>query len=393
MTSSTDELTLFNECAELENTLADLVERILKQDEGRRRVAEALRQLKGRIDLSRVDEPEMKEIIEPSFIKGVEKDGLEDVAVAGVDGGVLGQQLHGLDLILVRAVAAIFYYSSGELSKAEYYPSSAPSPRLISITEPIDARELELITGIQRQLAELKLAVQTLRTCDPDILLLDGSIVPQYVDRFPHGPKLTELYRELMGAFSELYRVCAETGVPLAGVVKDSRSARFIDIFRHKVLPSLLEGGLSSDEASTLSNNQEILDHSRDTVLLDHVLDVGERSFTFSYTGNLAGVLKDLDKWGSKIFAFYLKTVQYDRPLRVEFLDLNGEPAGAVDRISSLIYALSAHHAAFGLPSVLIEADVCARLSEEDIDVVRDDITARLGPFAPLDLRRHMTPF
>jgi hypothetical protein len=166
-----------------------------------------------------------------------------------------------------------------------------------------------------------------------------------------------------------------------------------MDIFGRKVLPSLHDGGLSSDEISTLSNNPEILDHSRDTVLLDHVLDVGERSFTFSYTGNSAGALKDLEKWGSKIFVFYLKTVPYDRPLRVEYLDLDGEPTVAVDRIASLVYAMSAHHAAFGLPSVLIEADACARLSEEDIDMVRDDITARLGPSAPLDLRRHINPF
>jgi len=369
------------------------VDRILKQGERRRKVAEALRRLKGHIDLTQIDQPDVKEIIEPSFIRDVKKDQLEDVAVAGIDGGVLGQQLHGLDLILVRAVAAIFHYSGGELSEAEYYPSSAPHPRLISVTEPIDSRELELITSVQRQLIELNIAVKALRTSCPDILLLDGSIVPQYVDRSQHGQKLTELYREMMDSFSKLYRACAEVKVPLAGVVKDSRSARFMDIFGRKVLPSLHEGGLSSDEISTLSNNPEILDHSRDTVLLDHVLDVGERSFTFSYTGNLAGVLKDLDKWGSKIFVFYLKTVPYDRPLRVEFLDLDGEPTVAVDRIASLIYAMSAHHAAFGLPSVLIEADACARLSEEDIDVVRDDITARLGPSAPLDLRRHITPF
>ena len=369
------------------------MDRIIRQGERRRKVAEALRRLKGLIDLSRIDQPDVKEIIEPSFIKDVKKDELEDVAVAGVDGGVLGQQLHGLDIILVRAVAAIFHYSGGELSEAEYYPSSAPHPRLISVTEPIDARELELITSVQRQLIELNIAVQALRTSCPDILLLDGSIVPQYVDRSQHGQKLTELYREMMDSFSKLYRACAEAKIPLAGVVKDSRSARFMDIFGRKVLPSLNEGGLPSDEISTLSNNPEILEHSRDTVLLDHVLDVGERSFTFSYTGNSAGALKDLDKWGSKIFVFYLKTVPYDRPLRVEYLDLDGEPTVAVDRIASLVYAMSAHHAAFGLPSVLIEADACARLSEEDIDVVRDDITARLGPSAPLDLRRHITPF
>ncbi|KUO40600.1 MAG: hypothetical protein AVW06_02335 [Hadesarchaea archaeon DG-33-1] len=392
MISSVEKLSSFQECAELENTLVGIAERILEQNERRRRVAEALQKLKGRIDLTRVDESEVKEVMEPSFIKAVERDGLENVVVAGIDGGVLSQQLHGLDLILVRAVAAIFHYSGGELSAAEYSPGSVPSPRLISATEPLDARELELIIGVERQLAELKLAVQALRTKSPDVLLLDGSIVSQYVDRFSHGSRLTKLYGKLMDAFSELYRSCTETGVPLAGVVKDSRSARFIDIFRRKVLPSL-EGGLPSDEALTFSKNMEILNNSRDTVLLDHVLNVGERSFTFSYAGNPASALRDLDGWGSKIFAFYLKTVPYDRPLRVEFLDLNVGQSRIADRIASLVYALSAHHAAFGLPSVLIEADVCARLSEEDLDMVRDSITARLGPFAPMDLRRHMIPF
>lgn len=384
-----------NNCAELEHTLANLAERIRKQDRKRRMIGGMLRQLKRHINLMRVENLEAEGALESNFSKNVEQKGLASFTVVGVDGGVFAQQLHGLDLILVRAVAAVFHYREGELVTAEYYPSEAPMPRLISVTEPLDARSLELLISMERQLVELKLAAQTLRASNADLLLLDGSILPQYVDRFPHSPRVVKLHRKLLRAFSELYGVCMKSETLLAGAVKDSRSARFIDILKQKILPSLAEGRkLRFTEASTFSRNLDILDNSRDTVLLDHVLDVGERSFIFRYAENPSNFIpKDIGELARRVYAFYLKIVPYDRPLRIEFMEGGEMPSLTADRVASLIYALSAHHDAFGLPSVLMEADACARLTEDDVDIVRDSIADRVGPSVLLELRRHRKPF
>ncbi len=367
--------------AGFEDTLANIAERIREQEGQRRKVAGALAGLRD-VTLEGVEE-----IIEPSLVKLIEQDALTNLTVAGVDGGMLEQQLHGLDLILLRAVVAIFHYREAGLEWAEYFPSEIPFPRLIDVAEPLDAREFELLAGMERQLTELELATETIQANEVKLLLLDGSVVPQYIDRFPHNQSLLERYHKLINAYTKLYKTCAGSGALLAGAVKDSRGGRFIDILRRKVPPSLGGLGLKQKEL-------EVLERSRDTVLLDHVLGVGERTFTFRYAEKPTSyVLRDLGGWAARVYAFYLKTVPFDRPLRVEFVDFVGEPAGTADRIASLIYALSSHHDAFGLPSVLIEADACARLVEEDLSIVRDSIADRLGPSALLDLRRHRRPF
>jgi len=369
------------EHAGFEDTLAGIAERIRKQEGQRLRVAKALAGLRD-VTLEGVEE-----IIESFLVKPIEQDALANLTVAGVDGGMLEQQLHGLDLILLRAVVAIFRYNNAGLEWAKYFPNEMPFPRLIDVAEPLDAREFELLAGMERQLVEIELATEAFRANEVKLLLLDGSVVPQYIDRFPHNQSLLELYHKLLNAYTKLYETCAESGVLLAGAVKDSRGGRFIDIIRRKVLPSL--GGLGLEQKEL-----EILERSRDTVLLDHVLGVGERTSIFRYAESPSKyVLCDLGEWAMRVYAFYLKTVPFDRPLRVEFIDFRDEPSVTADRVASLIYALSSYHDAFGLPSVLIEADVCARLTEEDLSIVRDSIADRLGPSALLDLRRHRRPF
>jgi len=378
---------------ELENTLAEIVERIREQDIRRCQIAAIVKKLKDNIDLTNLDEQEPKAIVENKLTFDVEPDALSNVAVAGVDGGVLSEALHGLDLILTRAVAAIFRYRDGRLSIADYYPSELPEPHLIPVVEPLDAKEFELIASMQRQLTELRLAAEVASSGGADILLLDGSVVPQYVDRFPHGKKVTKTYRELIEAFSNLYEVCEKSNVLLAGIVKDSRGTRFLDILRHKIMQKLVDDqNLHGNDCSILLRSDDILASSRDTAFLEYMLEVGERSCVFKYA-DAPGALLDLNKWSKKIHAFYIKTVPYDYPLRVEFVDPHGEPTKIVERVASVVYALSQNHDAYGLPSVLIEADACARLAESDLDIVHDSIVDRLGPSVFMDLRRNRRPF
>lgn len=381
MTSTTQEPAFREAGLEFEATLASIAERIREQEGRRRKVAEALAGLRG-IALKGVEG-----IIESSLVEQVEMDPLTNLTVAGVDGGLLEQRFHGLDLILVRALAAIFHYRDAELEQANYLPSEVPPPKLIDVAEPLDAKEFELLTGMERQLAELEVAADAVRESGAGFLLLDGSVVPQYVDRFPHSTLLLERYQKLIEAYTGLYLVCAKSKALLAGAVKDSRGGRFVDILRHGMLPAFGDLGLEQKDLA-------ILERSRDTALLDHLLGVGERTSSFTYTEKPEiYVLRDLGVWATKVYAFYLKTVPFDRPLRVEFIDCGGEPAETANHIASLIYALSSYHDAFGLPSVLVEADACARLAEEDLCIVRDSIADRLGPSTLLDLRRHRRPF
>ena len=355
-----------------QETLLDIAERVREHEERRGRVAGVLKLLKGKADLALP-----WEVAEQSLVKPVKPDGLGDLEVVGVDGGVLSQQLHGLDLILTRAVAVIFRYAKGKLGDVRYYPSAFPEPRLKGIVEPLDARELEQAVGMERQLAELRVAVEVLKACDPELLLLDGSVAPQYVERTFSNRRAGELYHSLLQAFVELYQACEDSGVLLVGAVKDSRSARGVELL----------GRMLSRAGEISIEDMEVLKCSYDTTLLDHLLGVSERSFVFPYTTNPDAL--GLGELASSLHVFYLKAVPFDRPLRVEFV---GE-VGEADRVASLVYALSSHHEAFGLPPVLIEADARARLHEEDLGVVRDYILDRLRLGQCMELRRHRWPF
>lgn len=390
MISVSKNLGISSDRENLERKLTEIVENL--KDMGRKHhlLAKVSRRVRNGLELS-VDEGR-ENILEPYLVKSVEKDPLSCRTVVGVDGGSLCKSLHGLDIALFRAVATIFFYEEGALREAEYYPSEMPSPKLMSVEEPLDSRELYSLVEMRRQLAELKRAKEAADAWDVDAVLLDGSIAPQYVGR-ASSSRVSKLYEELIDAFRDLYRTATKNGTLLLSAVKDSRSARFVKIFQKKILPKLMRDlNLLPEELSILRDSKGVLLNSRDTAFLNYLLEPGERSSMFRYAEAPANLLEKLGNWKERIFAFYLKSVPYDYPLRVEFVGHESD-SEIVNQVAGLVYALSAHHDACALPSVLIEADACARLQVEEISILKDNITDRLKPFSLLDLRRERRPF
>jgi len=224
-------------------------------------------------------------------------------------------------------------------------------------------------------------------------LMLDGSIVPQYIHN-SSKEKTRKLYKELIETYSQVYRKATRKNVQLIGAVEDSRSTRLASIFKREIFPKILEhANLSQEKLEKFNQNKEVLVHSRDTAFLDYLLDAGERSFTFKYSKAPSTLLKDLQPWSKRIRAFYMKPVKYDRPTRVEFLTNPKNPKKRIEKTASLVNSLSASHEACALPSVLIEADARAALSQEEITILRDSIADQLEPSTMMDLRRERRPF
>ncbi|MFN4132843.1 MAG: DNA double-strand break repair nuclease NurA [Candidatus Hadarchaeales archaeon] len=348
----------------LENAIEEIMMRIRENEEKRNRLIKTL------LKLPAIQGPGLQE----NFLKKkIPLPPGEAQKVVGVDGGMLELNLHGIDILLLRAVAVKFHYLRGRLEKAEYIPSGLPTPKIIATTEPIDHLELQMLAGMERQLTEIQVAIDA--ADDADALLLDGSIVPQYVDRFSRKSCLFMRYMELVAAYASLYKKCLEKGILLAGVVKDSRGSRFTEILK-----------------GNLGEKAETLEHSRDTVILDGLLEVGERTACFGYVEEPAGhVLQDLGELGRKVSVIYLKVASFDRPTRVEFI-WDDDPSETAEHLSSLILSISSHHQAFGIPTVLVEADRLARLGEEELEPVVGRIADVAGEEA-MKLRRERRPF
>lgn len=305
----------------------------------------------------------------PGITRPVTADPLDSRLVIGVDGGLLKHEMHGASITLVRAVAAIFRFRKGILADTGYYPSASPQPKAFIDKRGRDVHELGLSASLARQAAEIGLAAEVAGR-KPDLLLLDGSIVPHPSTKPGKASGASGQYKKLVELYDSLFEACEKNRALLAGVVEDSRSSRLSSILKSR----------APERVS-------------DTHILSYILKAGERTQAFKYAESEARhpVLQDLAA-GRKISGFYIKTSELGRPLRIDFLGSRDEE-GRADAIASIILAMSGSQASYGIPSVLIEADQRAKLPEEEMSFLRNELEARTGMLPGLaELRRRQRP-
>ncbi len=324
---------------------------------------------------------------ETDMLFSVEPDPLDGVSVCGVDGGIAQKSLHGFDCILVRAAAACFRYKAGKISRADYYPSRLPEPHA-DLLEALSDMDWAHFSSIMRQTTEATTAGQALKELKPDILLMDGSIVPYYSDRPARTSDVFRNYKVMLDQYMQLFRSAMDKDIILAGVIEDSRGTSFCSIIQKDVLSRV-----THPRTGEMSN---LLEKTRDTNLLYWVLKKGQRSRIYPYSEkpDEHPVLRDFGDLAKRIYSFYLKTAKYDRPIRVDFLCNNEDPIGVADRLSSVLLSVSGHHSGYGLPAPLIEADNVAKLSDQEVENFYSHILSFAGNIpSVMKLRRDQRPF
>jgi hypothetical protein len=355
---------------ELFSKLDEISEKIRNLEDNRKKLAQFLKELK------ELDFEKDSRILEDRLSVPVREKNLRQARFIGVDGGLAKRPYHSLDLILTRAVGAIFDYQDGKLLSVGYCPSTNVTPKLRMIHDASES-DFQYIACFER----LNTEIETLKKCldmNPTLLLADGSLVPHPSDQPKKGSRVYDEYKKLIDNYKSLYRKAS--GFLLAGVVEDSRSSTFSEYISQKVL-----GRIKSRKVEEL---KKVLAHTRDTNLLFHVLNTGERSFIMRMSHN-----KDLADYGRNLYLFYLKTTEYDRPVRVEFY-APGDPIKMADEIAGLVYSVSCQNQEYGLPPVLIEADSRAKIREGELDVIHSHIVDKVGNLPSLyRLRRDRRPF
>ena len=285
---------------------------------------------------------------------------------AGIDGGLLMKSFHGIDLIVTRAVSAIFDYEESQLKNSTYITTE---PLVIEF-ESGSPNELALVAGLQRTIIELSVAIQTLDK-NPEYLLLDGSIAPHPT---MGGAKNTHrlLYLRMIKMYDELIKRADEQNCTVIGVVEDSKSKYFSNTLNDIIVPNL-----PSKSKALFTDVQTF----RDTALLFDTLLHNQRTFTFKLSKHPAV------KYGENLYGFYLKTAKYDRPIRIEFV--SDTPKELSNRIAQSVLGLSTF-STYGIPSVIIEADARAKLTRYYMEYIE----RLLGKTTPLlmKLRREVRP-
>ncbi|MCX8174829.1 MAG: DNA double-strand break repair nuclease NurA [Candidatus Micrarchaeota archaeon] len=348
----------------LEQQLEQIAQKIFEEEAQRKELASRLRFNSGKISYPETLEQELCIKVEKSEVNG---------RIAAVDAGVVGQEFHGFDFLALRVAGAVFEYRQSKVVSHLYFPSASP-PISYDVRGGLESYEITWHKSLFRLKGELDAARELIEKHKPDYLFLDGSIAPLLSDKPSEDSAMRCLYDSVVASYCELYQVAQEKNCALVGVIKDSRSRRFIEILQKH---SANEGGFL---------------RTTDTSFLSYLLSEGERTCAFSYSSapKKHQILKDLGGWSDKIASFYLKAVRGDRPLRVEFL--SGQRT--FSQTASLVFSLSSIHKSYAYPAILIEADLRAALSEQDFERAYHRLYARVG-FSGLlaPLRRDSRPF
>lgn len=365
---------------ELIELTEEFSKRIIEIENQRKKLGDFIREVNSSTVL-----PLGKEIFEEKIIHTMEKAGTDDMKIAGVDGGLVKHSLHGIDLMLLRAVGVLFYYKNNRLSKVDYHPDAFPSPIPKIIFDPLTNLEFEINSNYERQLIEVNNARELIEKFEPNILFLNGSIIPHYTERPAEHSLIFPTYQKLIESYVELFYKSLEKGTILAGVIEDSRGTRFCEVINEAIMAKIQEA----------VDIKLLLNRTKDSNLLTYALKLNERSLIFRYSSfpEQHPVLMEFGgKLANSIFSFYIKTAEFDRPLRIDFL-AQRDFIKTANTISSVLLALTGH-SSYGMPSVLIEADQRAKLSEKDLELFYLDLINKAGNLPGLfTLRRDQRPF
>ncbi|MBW6462304.1 MAG: DNA double-strand break repair nuclease NurA [DPANN group archaeon] len=300
--------------------------------------------------------------------------------VGGIDGGLIQKEYHGVNIIITRAVCAVFKYKAGKLLGSEYYPSAFPKPEIKIVKSSFDPTSFSSIASIVRLGRELGLACNMLSTQnDLDFLFLDGSLIlhPSVSGGSTGSVKNKQAYDDLLRTVKNMYMLALEKDTVLSGIVEDSRSQAFIKNCRSM---------LDIEMVKSLVN-------VKDTHLLTYLLSVGERTSVFRTVDGIdGGVTSEVKGFENNLFSFYIRPSEFDRALRIDFIAKNN-PVMVASKIASSIFSMSRHNSAYGIPPVIIDADQRAKLSGDELSFVENEIKRGAGNIASFsELRRNSRP-
>ncbi len=303
-----------------------------------------------------------KFLISNNLIENSNEMSLDKIKIAGIDGSILKKSLHGIDIVIKRAVGVIYTFENNKLVKTDYFPSEFPSPIPEVIKDAIPENELGVLLNIIRERKEIEISLQVLKKFKPDFLILDGSIIPHYTFSTDSTGIISDEWKKMIKKYIKMLSLALNMNVSVFGVIKDSRGKRF--------------GEFLVENFSQLKNNP-LLEKFKDTYVLSNVLQHKEFTIPFTYSSNPKShpILKHFpEEISSKIFCFYSKPSKYDRPLRIDFLK-KGENH---KKITSLLISLAVSDN-YGIPSILIEADRRARLPKKYVEKLYTSILSSLG--------------
>jgi hypothetical protein len=318
-----------------QHNISQQITRIMESEQEKLLFVELLRQnfcSHPQIDLRIFNSENFSPFLERQFAINFPQLSLKSLAglrVAAVDGGLGQKSFIGLQFTLIKTAIVTYEFQHNgkpQISEFRLHPNQENYifyTDMLSLSEQFGSQ----LAGLRRQIAENTLVLRYLQEnpVNPDILILDGGLLPPSLHFSSEQSILEEAYRLCLLTYRDLFRVCSERKILLIGSVKDTHSEAMRNLLI-RAFPTFLKT-YSHLEIFRDILYKQIFQRFCDAELIYKLIPPQYRTCLFRYDLDVplphrfAPILKtagESDPIG--IYATYFQFSPFDLPTRFEIL-------------------------------------------------------------------------
>lgn len=358
------------------------------------------------LDLSDFIEYYNYRIKEKNLIYKVNSTNVRGLRVAAVDGSLVTKKFQGIDLIFLKSIVVKYFFKDQYSAEIGYFPdiSGYNNYSIQSNFTNINENAIDFTASLEQTFMEINQLNKLLESDNEylDLIILDGSILVAPINLvFSKKYDINQRYDRVLREYKKLYEKCQEKGITLVGSIKDTRTAALTNSLTDTI--QMINSNHNQLRDLLKIDYRKNMNYFTDFDLFSRLLGVGERSCAFKCKIEIDKVRDTTKKipqyFPETFYAFYLKSVPFDNPLRIEFFigdnhnleDINKK----AEKIASIINPLSNLNDNYALPIPQIEAHNRSVFQNQEINIIFNTLKALLlqRGFSFIEKRRNRRPF
>jgi hypothetical protein len=346
-------------------------------------------------------------IKENFLIKTVQSANIRGLNVVSVDGSSVTKKYVNVDFSFLKAIAVKYNFKKNHIAKIAYYPDLSGFNNYLVQGNLFNRDESLVDTNISIDMTFMEISLLNKmieKSSNMDMIIIDGSIVIMPINLvFSKDLETSMKYDRLLKEYHKLYLNCKEKGILLIGSIKDTRTSALCNLLRDSI--QLLKPSYKRLTDFIKADYRKVMEYFSDIDLFNRLMKKSERTCIFNCKREIdkirdTGIKKEIPYYFPlSFYAFYLKTVRYDTPCRIEFfMDEKHsfkKASEKADLITSILLPISNLNENYGLPIPQIEAHRRAVFKTTEIDILLNNLTRTLNihGISLLEKRRNRRPF
>jgi hypothetical protein len=387
--------------------LKEMAHDYLKIEEIKKEFIKTIQKNKEQLDFSEFIEDPQFDIKENVLSNEMVHANIRGLNVVSVDGSSVVKHFMNADFSFLKAICVKYYFYQNDSSNIKYFPDMSGYNNYLVKGNFInmDENNVDAQISMDMNFMEIRLLNDLIENSDNlDLIIIDGSIVPMPINLiFTRNIDISNEYDKLLREYRQLYSNCIDRDIILIGSIKDTRTSALIHSLRSGI--QLLKPNNSKLSDFIKINYRQIINYFSDLDFFTRLLNKSERSCIFNCKKDMekireSGIKREIPNYFPyNFYAYYLKTVKYDTPCRIEFFTNEDytieEASNKADLISSIILPISSYNENYGLPIPQIEAHRRAVFKPSEINLLFNNLTRNLSKngITLLEKRRARRPF